>query len=36
MVVHSGEHRNDAHRFYERQGYRNTGRRFIKFFTPAA
>ena len=36
MVVHSGEHREDAHRFYERQGYRNTGRRFIKFFTPAA
>jgi GNAT superfamily N-acetyltransferase len=36
MVVHSGEHRDDAHRFYERQGYRNTGRRFIKLFTAAA
>jgi GNAT superfamily N-acetyltransferase len=36
MVVRSGDHREDAHRFYERQGYRNTGRRFIKFVAPAA
>jgi len=36
MVVHSGEHRGDAHAFYERHGYRNTGRRFIKFFSPTA
>ena len=30
IMVTSAEHRADAHAFYERQGYQNTGRRFAK------
>ena len=30
IVVHSGLHRTDAHRFYERVGYGGMGRRFVK------
>ena len=29
----SGEHRTDAHRFYERLGYRVHARRFLKYRT---
>jgi GNAT superfamily N-acetyltransferase len=30
MLVNSGRHRHDAHRFYERAGYVSTGVRFVK------
>ncbi len=30
IVVNSGDHRKDAHRFYERAGYKPTGIRFVK------
>ena len=30
MLVNSGHHRNDAHRFYERLGYAATGLRFVR------
>jgi len=30
LVVSSGNHRDDAHAFYERLGYRFTGRRYKK------
>ena len=30
MLVNSGLHRHDAHRFYERAGYVSTGVRFVK------
>jgi len=30
MIVSSGHHRHDAHRFYERAGYESTGLRFMK------
>jgi GNAT superfamily N-acetyltransferase len=30
VVLNSGEHRRDAHRFYERMGYEGTGVRFVK------
>ena len=30
MVVNSGQHRHEAHRFYERTGYAATGLRFVK------
>lgn len=30
IVLTSAHHRADAHRFYERHGYQNTGRRFVK------
>jgi GNAT superfamily N-acetyltransferase len=30
MLVNSGLHRHDAHRFYERAGYASTGLRFVK------
>ncbi len=30
IVVNSGKQRNDAHRFYERLGYEETGLRFVK------
>jgi GNAT superfamily N-acetyltransferase len=30
VVVNSGDHRADAHHFYESQGYRRTGLRFAK------
>ena len=30
MVVNSSHHRHDAHRFYERAGYKSTGVRFVK------
>lgn len=30
MIVSSGLHRSDAHRFYERAGYESTGLRFMK------
>jgi GNAT superfamily N-acetyltransferase len=30
VVLNSGEHRRDAHRFYQRMGYEGTGVRFVK------
>jgi len=33
IVVHSGRHRVDAHRFYEREGYGGIGLRFVKLLT---
>lgn len=30
VVINSGAHRQDAHRFYERMGYAITGLRFVK------
>jgi GNAT superfamily N-acetyltransferase len=30
IVLNSGDHRRDAHAFYEQLGYASTGRRFIK------
>lgn len=30
IVLNSGDHRHDAHAFYEQLGYASTGRRFIK------
>jgi GNAT superfamily N-acetyltransferase len=33
IVVHSGLHRVDAHRFYEREGYGRVGLRFVKRLT---
>ena len=34
LVVNSGNHRVDAHAFYERQGYAFTGRRYRKVLEP--
>lgn len=36
VVVNSGMHRGDAHRFYERCGYSRTGFRFVKRLDGAA
>jgi ribosomal protein S18 acetylase RimI-like enzyme len=36
LVVNSGDHRADAHAFYERCGYRHTGRRFKKLMAVSA
>jgi GNAT superfamily N-acetyltransferase len=33
-IVNSRQQRTDAHRFYERRGYRVTGFRFVKSLTP--
>ena len=30
IIVNSGKHRNEAHRFYQRLGYEETGLRFVK------
>ncbi len=30
VVLNSAEHRSDAHAFYERLGYEDTGRRYVK------
>ena len=35
IVVNSGNHREDAHAFYKRMGYRFTGRRYAKTTTPS-
>lgn len=34
ILVNSGAHRVDAHRFYESHGYRQTGIRLVKDLTP--
>jgi ribosomal protein S18 acetylase RimI-like enzyme len=36
LIVTSGNHRTDAHRFYETNGYTLTGRRYTKSLAPSA
>ena len=33
IIINSGTHRSDAHRFYQRLGYQETGIRLVKFLS---